>query len=179
MLSNADRQYRQCAVTLKLCPGNGCLLLQFRPLLSLPYAYPPLCFGRSIQPILNDTRIRVPPLTDLLPPQVLEPWPERTVHIMVLSCKPILPFVAQLIKLVAPMAGKVEPRSGGVWRGGGGAKDVRLVIVGVCMSIQCWIPERTAVCGIVEKTKRKNIGVFSRRRIHGMRTNGAVDDWLK
>ncbi len=64
---------------------------------------------------MHNTRIALPSLTQLLPPQMLEPWSQRPIHIMILAHKFILAIIINGIEFIAPVAVEEEPFG---WRGG-------------------------------------------------------------
>ena len=64
---------------------------------------------------MHNTRIALPPLTHLLPPQMLEPGSQRPINIMILAHKFILAIIINGIEFIAPVPVEEEPFGG---RGG-------------------------------------------------------------
>lgn len=52
------------------------------------------------------------------------------------------------------------------------------MIVGIGVSVECWVPERAAIGLVVEETKGQDVGVTAWGGVHGMGTDGRVDDGL-
>jgi hypothetical protein len=88
---------------------------------------------------------------------MLEPRAEGTVHIVILACKSILSMITQRIELVAPMTVEVEPLCRCGWAESRGAKGVTDMVVRVHVGVEKWIPKRSSVCLIMQKTPWKDV----------------------
>lgn len=50
--------------------------------------------------------------------------------------------------------------------------------VGVCLEVKGGIPQRAAVCGVVEEAEGEDIRVRAGGGVHGVGADGGVDDGL-
>lgn len=64
----------------------------------------------SIEPSLDVARLALSSLTDVLAPNVLVPWSNGPIDVVVLACKAILARIAEGIGFITPVAPEVEPR---------------------------------------------------------------------
>ncbi len=115
---------------------------------------------------------------------------------MILPRKPPLPSITQLIELVAPLP--IEPPPSNFcfrvvssrletnvvsFRQGAGAKGRSCVdimgdrgIVVICEVVLRGVPERSSVRHIGEHAKGKDVRMGTGLRVHGMASEGAVED---
>ena len=98
------------------CPSRGRIILRspqllrilFTHFLALSDIHPPrhslsLVSNPSLEYTLSVA------LTDLLSSQILESWPKRPVHIVILAKEAILSGITEWVELIAPMTTEVKP----------------------------------------------------------------------
>lgn len=79
--------------------------------------------------VLDHTRVPVGTLTDFAAIKMLKAWTQRSIHIMVLTCKAVLPTISKGIKFVAPVAVEVEPFCGRIGAGGGCTEFIVIIVI--------------------------------------------------
>lgn len=109
-------------------------------LISATYSHPSSSTISLVNPVLYHTGVRGLTLAHLAPAEVLKPWPQRPIDIVVLAGKSILTSVTKRIELVSPMAIEEEPFLRRIWSEVRRAERVILVIVCVGVKVQERVP---------------------------------------
>ena len=129
--------------------------------------------------ILDHAWARIRSLADLATIEVLEAGPHGSIHVMVLSCEPILSLVTKRVELITPVALEVKPSRWGRRGGRGSAQVILAKVIRVRVGVQEGIPQRPTIGLIVEETPGQDVGVNAWGGIHGMGARSGVDDRLQ
>jgi hypothetical protein len=143
-------------------------------LLAFAYLLPLSYHIATVDPRPNIAWLLITTLADVFTSKPLESRSHWPVYIVVLSCKFVLPWVAQRIEFVTPVAQEVEPRRWSLWVQRRAAKYVCAMIVCVRVHIEKRIPQWTFVCDVVENAKWKDVGMCARSTVHCMSTDCRV-----